>query len=131
MIAGTLAIARRLTESRMTDTCKITRPGEKFWNETTGSYEQTPVTVYQGKCRVRHPSLQGEDVDAGSQLLTKVALEVHLPISVVGVLPSDTIVITKSGTRPEQVGRRFTVHSAFDGSQTTALRYRVEVADER
>lgn len=131
MIGGVLGLGRSMAESRMTDVCMVSRPGAKVWDEDAGEYVQVPLVVYAGPCRVKHPTTSGKDVDAGSQLVVVSQVEVHLPLIAVGVLPADTVELTACPTRPDQVGRRFTIDAPFDGSQTTALRYRVEVADDR
>lgn len=127
-----LESGRRMAESRMTDSCKVFRLVKATVpDEETGNYPVTEEVAYSGACRVKHPSTAGKDADAGSQLIVVSQVEVHLPVDAVGVLPGDTVEITASPTRPDQVGRRFTIDGPFDGSQTTALRYRIEVADGR
>ena len=132
MIGGVLGMGRSMAESRMTDSCKVFRLVKATVpDEDSGTYPTTEVVAYSGSCRIKHPSTAGKDVDAGSQLLVMSQVEVHLPLSASGVLPADTVEITACPTRPDQVGRRFTIDAPFDGSQTTALRYRVQIADER
>ncbi len=128
---GVLGLGRTMAESRMSDACTVTRDGPPVWNEDTGENEASVVVVYSGKCRVKSPSTAGRDVDAGSRLVVVSQTEVHLPLSAVGVLPGDDVVITSCPSRPDQVGRKFTIDAPFDGSQTTALRFRVGVADGR
>lgn len=130
MIGGVLGMGRAMAESRMTDTCKITRVGSKTLNEGTGTYTPSVVTVFTGACRIKSGSGVSQ-VDAGSGLVVVSQVELHLPVTAAGVLPGDMVEVTGSVTRSEQVGRVFRVVAAFDGSQTTALRYRVEVADGR
>ena len=130
-IAQALPGLRAEAESRMTDTCTISRPGPETFNETTGEYTSTMVSVFSGPCRVKHPTAAARDVDAGSQLLAISQLELHLPVSAVGVRADDAVSITGSVTRAEQVGRKFTIVAPFDGSQSTALRFRIESADSR
>lgn len=123
---------RRMAELRMTDSCKVFRLVEaSVPDEGSGTYPVTEVVAYVGKCRVKHPTTGGKGVDAGSQLVVVSQVEVHLPLRAAGVLPADTVEITGCLTRPDQVGRRFTIDAPFDGSQTTALRFRVVIADGR
>ena len=131
MIGGVLGMGRQMAESRMTDQCSVTRPGGKVLDEATGEYGDTTVTVYEGKCRIKNGSTGSLDAEAAGKLVAVEALAVHLPLDAVGVSPQDLVTVTGSETRPDQVGRKFTVKGSFDGSQTTALRYRVEVADGR
>lgn len=131
ILGGTLTLGRRMAESRMTDTCTITRAGSPTWDESKGEYTSTPVQVYSGPCRIKHPTTTAKDVDAGSQLLAVSQLELHVPVTASGVMADDLVTITGSETRAEQSGRKFTIIAPFDGSQTTALRFRIEAADGR
>ena len=126
-----LDAGRRMAVSRMTDTCTITRAGTPTWDDSKGEYTSTTVSVYSGPCRVKHTSTVARDVNAGSQLLAVSQLELHLPVSAVGVRADDAVSVTGSATRGEQVGRKFTIVAPFDGSQSTALRFRIETADGR
>lgn len=130
MIGGVLNMGRSMAVARMTDTCSITRAGAKVLDEATGTHTQAPVSVYSGACRIKSGSGVSQ-ADAGSELVVVSQVELHLPVDAVGALPGDMVEVTGSVTRSEQVGRVFRVVAAFDGSQTTALRYRVEVADGR
>lgn len=130
MIGAALGMGRRAAEARMLDTVTVTRPGAKVWNEATGEWTVTVSTVYSGKARIKHGPA-ARDVEAGSQLLAVGQLEVHVPVGTAGFEPDDTVTVSGSATRPAQVGRVFTVLAPFDGSQTTALRYRVESDDGR
>jgi hypothetical protein len=100
-------------------------------NEATGEHAKTVTTVYSGPCRVKHPTTGAKDVEAGSQLLALGSLEVHVPVGTAVFAADDVVEITASLSRSDQVGRMFIVSAPFDGSQTTALRYRVEAADGR
>lgn len=127
---------RRMAESRMTDECAVTRvdpdaTDDEMWDEEQGRYVPALITVYTGRCRIRHTSAAPADIEAGAQLLAVGKPEIHVPVGSPVFYPDDVVTITASATRPDQVGREFTVQGAFDGSQTTALRYRVEVADGR
>lgn len=131
MIGGVLGMGRRMAESRMLDECTITRPGAKAWDEGLGEWITTQVVVYSGRCRIKHPSTVARDVEAGSQLLAVSFTEIHLPLTASGVMADDTVTVDASPTRVEQAGRQFIVTAPFDGSQSTALRFRVEAFDER
>ncbi len=131
MIGGVLDLGRRMALSRMLDTCKVTRVTRGAFNEATGKHSVTTTDVYTGPCRVKHPTTAAKPADAGSQLVVVSGLELHLPLTAAGVQSGDAVEITASQTRAEEVGRKFTVVAPFDGTQTTALRFRVEVADGR
>lgn len=131
-IAQALPGLRAEAESRMTDQCKVTRSGTKVWDEANGEWVSTEVVGYTGRCRVKHATVMGSrNSDAGSQLVGVSLTEIHLPVGAHGIAAGDAVTITVSDTRPEQVGRQFVVVAKFDGSQTTALRFRVEAFDER
>lgn len=131
MIGGVLGMGRRMAVSRMTDQCRVTRPGPEVWDEAAGQHVNVPVVVYTGPCRIKQPSTAATDAEAGSQLITVNHVHLHLPVSAVGVQVGDTAEIVASPTRPVQAGRKFRIVESFDGSQTTALRFRVEATDGR
>lgn len=127
-----LSSGRRMAESRMTDSCTVSRGPAEVLNTVTDTWVPNPASsVYSGKCRIKHPTTAGKDVDAGSQLLVVGELELHVPVGSAVFAPDDVVTITACPTRPDQVGRKFTVVAPFDGSQTTALRFRIESADSR
>ena len=127
-----LSSGRRMAESRMSDSCTVSRGPAEVLDPVTDAWVPNPAAlVYSGKCRVKHPTTAGRDVDAGSQLLVVGELELHVPVGSAVFAPDDVVTITACPTRPDQVGRKFTVVSRFDGSQTTALRFRIESADSR
>ena len=129
---GVLDLGRTMAESRMSDACTVSRGPADVLDPVTDAWVPNPAaSVYSGKCRVKHPTTAGRDVDAGSQLVAVGELELHVPVGSAVFAPDDVVTITACPTRPDQVGRKFTVVSRFDGSQTTALRYRVEAADGR
>lgn len=126
-----LASGRRMAESRMTDTISVSRAGERVWDEDAGEWTTSPVTVYSGAARIRHNPGRAVDSDAGSQLMAVGSLEVHMPVGSAVLRQDDEVTVTGCPTRPDQVGRVFIVTAPFDGSQTTAVRYRVESFDAR
>lgn len=130
-IAQALPGLRVEAESRMTDSCLITRPGDRVFDEDAGEWASEPATVYAGKCRLKPPTTGAVDGDAAGRLVVVSSLALHLPVSAGEVLPGDMVEVVGSETRPAQIGRMFSVAAPFDGSQTTALRYRVEAADGR
>lgn len=131
MIGGVLGMGRKMAESRMLDQCRVTRPGPKVWDEDAGQHVQVPALIYSGACRVKHPTTAAKPTEQGSQLLVESSIEVHIPIDSCPLMPGDTITVVGSETRPTQTARAFRVTAPFDGSQTTALRYRVVAADVR
>lgn len=130
-IALALPGLRAEAESRMDDLIRATRGGERVWDEVNGEWVTAEVVIYEGKARIKRPNDRASDAEAGSQLVTVGRLEVHVPVGSQSFAPDDLIEVMVSVSRPDQVGRRFVVVAPFDGSQTTALRYRVEAVDSR
>lgn len=130
-ISQALPGLRAEAESRMDDLIKAVRAGVKEWDEDAGAWVATEVVIYEGKARVKRSNVVSVASNAGSQLTTVDRLQVHVPVGSPPFSINDLIEVTASASRPEQVGRRYKIAAMFDGSQTTALRYAVEVADGR
>lgn len=130
-IAQALPGLRAEAESRMDDLIRTTRAGTKVWDEDSGAWVTAEVVIYEGKARIKRSNELSSDVDAGSQLISVSQVQVHVPVGSPVFAPNDLIEITACPSRPDQAGRVFVVSAPFDGSQTTAVRYRVEVADGR
>lgn len=130
-IAQVLPGLRAEAESRMDDRIKTTRAGGKTWDEDSGEWTVSEVVVYDGKARIKRPNDLSTDAEAASQLIAIGRLQVHVPVGSPPFAPDDLIEVTACQTRGDQVGRKFVVVAPFDGSQLTAVRYRVEVADGR
>lgn len=127
-LTAALATLQGEAESRMTDTCRITRAVA-----STGDVDPvtglptagTRTTVYTGVCRVR----TGGSVSAGSQrqvagdTVTAVSSLLHLPIGAPQVKVNDRVEILTS-VNPTMVGL-FTVSGLVPGSQMTAQRVQV------
>lgn len=127
-----LRLARREAERDMRDKIKVTRAsGTKTWNETTGEWAETEDTIYSGKGRLKSPRSAARSVEAGAQLIVVSHTEIQLPVDSDDLRAGDIALITECPDRPKQVGRRFRIVGPFDGSQTTALRFRVEAVDPR
>lgn len=127
-----LLMARREAERDMRDKCKVTRESQgTVLNEVTGEYQTIVSTIYEGKSRLKSPRAAAKQADAGSQLLIATSTEIQLPAQSDDLLVGDVVEMTACPDRPNQIGRKFTVMGPFDGTQTTSLRYRVEVFDGR
>lgn len=131
-----LKMARREAERSMRDRCRVVRRAKSaVLDENTGIYPTVESVVYgaagAGKARLKHPRTTAKNVEAGSQLLVEAMLELQVPVSSPDFWAGDVVEITASPDRPNQVGRKFKVVGPFDGSQTTSLRYRLEVFDGR
>ncbi|GIF08661.1 DUF6093 family protein [Actinoplanes siamensis] len=116
-----LAAGRVAAEAGMLDTCVIRRrTGEA--SDEWGAVAETWTQLYSGKCRVQHRDVQAQEEIAGEARLLMVRLEVHLPMSVVGLEPEDEVLITASRSDPDLPGRVFTIRDLAHGTEKTARR---------
>lgn len=126
-----LARGRKRARERMDAECLITRPGTRAWDEDEGAWSYPDVEVYGGVCRLVSAGTAGRRAVAGGQLLVVTSPELHLPADTVGVEVSDSVLITGCESRPSIVGETYTIREPVDGTQVTALRFKVVGADGR
>jgi hypothetical protein len=122
-------MGRRQAEARMTETVRIGRL-EEGTDPVTLDPIQTLDVVYDGKGRIKFPSMNEVEVDAGGQLVVKQDLELHLPSGTVGVTPDMRAVVDASTADPALVGRVFRVKGRPAAGQTTAARFPLEETGE-
>jgi hypothetical protein len=122
-ISGLVAAARLMHEAIMPDTGKITRAGARTLNETTGQYEQTPTTVYEGICKVVASKQFPNDSSAVGQVLVDSRPRLDLPVlDSVGVRDGDMFECLTSGD-PDLVGGKWLLKGSAGQSQTSARRF--------
>ena len=127
-LSAALAELRAQAESRMTDTVRITRPGESVFDNETGTYTPTVVVVYNGPGRLKLASTVVSDIDAGGQVLAAQRPRLDLPVAASGgVRVNDTATITASTNDPASVGVRLNIEGVFYQTDATARRFPVEV----
>lgn len=126
-----LARGRKRAIERMDSWCVISRPGSRVWDEDAGVWVFQPVTVYEGICRLVGGSFQGKKADVAGQLIVVTSPEIHLPANTVGVAPGDDVTIISCESRPDIAGSTYTIREPFEGTQVTALRFRIEADNER
>lgn len=124
--SATLA-GRRAAEKLMVDSCSIAH-GVGVAGFELGEYTTIPgAEVYAGKCKVQiqgtRPPKTSTDADA---LLSLVVVEIHVPMSVVGVEVHDLVTITGSLLDPDLVGRVYRVMDHAGKTFATARRMRCE-----
>lgn len=127
-IARTLPELRAQAESTLRATCRITRAGEPVWNPVTLQNDESPVTSYEGPCRVRAAGTQDAAADAADQALLESRYILSLPI--VGsedVRGGDVAEILTSPDDTALVGRMFTVTSVPAQSDAAVRRIPVLV----
>lgn len=128
IIAGTLTLGRRWAETRMTDTCRITRTVKGVQNESTGKTGTTTETVYEGPCEFKADQVQATDREQSGQLLVTQDATLKLPIATsTAVTKGHDVEILTSATDPGLVGLRARVVGPFASAYTTARRFPVTV----
>lgn len=122
---------RSFTEALMTSACIIRRAGEKVLSETTGEYETTYSTVFEGPCKIKFGGTQATEVDAQSQLLTEQDATLSLPIDgSEDVTVDDVAEITVNPLDAGLVGKKVRVTGIHTQTAATARRFPVEVVTD-
>lgn len=116
-----------LAETRMTDSCIVTRADSTpVLNETTGLYEADDSAVYTGKCRVASPGTASiRELGDRPEMVNRTI--VHLPVSASGFWTGDRVTITAAEDQ-QLVGATYRVRSVLDSSQATSRRLDCEDA---
>lgn len=128
-IAAALPGLRAQAESLMVSVCTITRGGGAgVWNESTGQYDSTAVTVYSGPCRVRFPSTVVRESDTQNQFTVEQEPLLSLPVAgSEGVTVDDVVTITANPSDSAMVGLTLRIAGLHAQTQATARRFPVEV----
>lgn len=120
----------------MTDTCRITRPGEGQgpFNSDTGQYDSpAPVVVYEGPCRIPpRGTASTSTASAGEQSFEVGEYPFELPVEHAGyveeVKPGQTVTFLSSAYDPTLVGRVFGIVDPVFQSQATKRRMKIKAA---
>lgn len=79
-IAAVLPELQAEAEALMVDTCRATSPGEKVWDDDSGTYTPgPPVVVYEGRCQVPTTYPAAQDASAGETAWGKGFITVKVP----------------------------------------------------
>lgn len=136
-IAWALPDLQAEAEGRMTDTCRITRAGERTFDEATGTYpDRAESTIYEGKCRLRAKDVTSPRIGAGGTEFQVLPTVLSLPVSDTRsdeVKPGDRVLILTSLRNPALVDAEFTVDDPAAISDMTARRFGLKEvsADDR
>lgn len=121
-----LVLARREAESEMRETCAITRDGERTWNPVTMQYEDTDVTVYTGKCKLRVAATQVRNGETAGQVFIEQRAILSLPVDAsTGVRKDDKVTITASEGDPALPGTVVWIDAARAYTNATSRRFPV------
>jgi hypothetical protein len=113
----------------MRDTCRITRPGPKTWDETTMTYTPSSTVVYEGKCRFLNPYRAPTTANTPGQTQVVQLARLSLPVATsLGINEADDVEYLTSESDPDMVGRKFTVDGRAHQSDATARRIPVKEA---
>lgn len=114
--------------SLMLDTVTVTRlvpdPTGASTDGETGVVTPSYTTVYTGPCKVQETQSEvarPEEVGQAERFVGR--LELHLPVTVVGVASDDIATITATVLDPDLVGRVFHVRELAHKTFATARRY--------
>jgi len=134
--AAELAEHRGDAESRMVDTCRITRPGDgpRVPNPETLAYEgPAPVTVYEGKCRIpRRVAGSAQSSDAGEATWQVGEYPLAIPLDGDGYVAGETVGVGQtveyltSTTDPDLVGRSYGITGVSHQTHATERRFRMK-----
>lgn len=126
ILAGVVPFLREQAESLMLDACTITRPGEPVTDPITGDVTNTPVTVYEGKCKVQSKDSATSSPEAGEHTFTVVSRQVHIPANAADVQDGDVVTITASLLNAFTVGKQYRVQGFTPDTFDTAFRLPVK-----
>lgn len=133
-MSATSAILRgqAAAERLMVDTCTVTRLTGQANVPDTGQVVNTYTTIYPtpggvGRCKVqrpvRPPNARPENVGEANVFMAR--LELHLPVSAVGIRSDDVVTITASQD-PDLVGAVFHLRELAHKTFQTARRFGIE-----
>lgn len=134
-----LRAGRLAFNSLLTDSCRITKPGEgeRQMDEETGQYVEPPrITVYEGPCRIQVKADINSNVvetTAGERewtyLTAQLQLPVENPVTAIGDVSAIDVdyvcEILSAPYSPTLVGSLFNIQGTYHKSQAVYTRYRV------
>lgn len=106
----------------MVDACVIRRRTGAVTDPDTGASAPTYTTLYTGPCRVQSALAQAARADPGEDFVLLLRLELHVPMSVVGLQVGDEATITAAAHDPDLAGRVFRIRDLAHKTHSTARR---------
>jgi hypothetical protein len=104
---------------QMTAECVITRPtsvGRTFDTLTGTSTYPDPATIYDGACRIQHPTIQDIPAGAVERQTTVAEYTVTIPVTTNLVQINDVVTVAACAGDPDLVGAELTVIAVPRGS---------------
>jgi hypothetical protein len=119
-----IARAQAAALQGMVDTCTVQH---KTGEATDATWHVTPTysTTYAGVCKVQQRSLVARPENVGEAQVYVSRLELHLPMTAVGVVADDLVTITASLHTAAMVGTTYRVRALLEGSWRSALRFEI------
>lgn len=110
MTADLLLIrAQAAAVALMVDACVVKRRSTQTTDPDTGIITQNYTTIYTGKCRVQRRTMFDRPHNVGQAYVYMLAVELQLPITVIGIVTEDIATITASVHDTDLVNRVFTI----------------------
>lgn len=125
-VLSALAIGRRLSEQRFTETFTFYTVARGEDPDTLQPVDVETVVAAGVPGRLKVTSSVVSDRDIAGQAVASTQREVHVPVGSVTVGPSVLVRVTASTSDPGIVGRVFRTGMRSGGGQVTVWRYPVE-----
>lgn len=109
----------------MVDTCTIKRLTSTATNPETGSTTPLYSTIYSGVCRVQQRSILARAFNVAEAEVYMGRLELHIPVSVVGVQSDDVVTIVTSLHDGDLVNRVFSLRELGHKTYESARRFSI------
>lgn len=106
----------------MVDACTIKHKTGETTDGELGTVTPSYSTVYTGKCKVKRQAAGAGPTDVGQASVFISALEIHVPVTVTGVVVDDLVTVTASALDPALVGSQYRVRDVLEKSFLTARR---------
>jgi hypothetical protein len=123
---GILSRARRMAERLMVDQCIVRRQTGLATDPATGVVSPAYEAIYSGKCKVQTFTNRELMKEAGEHQFVIQRYEVQVPVSAVGIMTNDEVLMTVSAYDADLVGRSYRIVGLMNKSQATARRLGVE-----
>lgn len=122
MLEALLAQGRAAAEALMTDACTVRRRSGETTDDDGVITPTYGPDLYAGKCKIQQTNAQAAQADVGEDYQLLLRLEVHLPMSLVGLEVGDEVTVTESAYDPDLPGRVFLIRDLAHKTHATARR---------
>lgn len=109
----------------MVDTCSVTRLTSTITDAETGVTTPVYSTIYTGVCRIQQRSILARAFNVAEAQVYMGRLELHIPVSVTGVLSDDVLTVLTSRHDADLVNRVFSVRELGHKTYESARRFSI------